>query len=151
MASFVRQLNMYGFHKVIALHSGNLKVRLAVRPLHLHVEILLYVNGFIVTLALICMWMIAFLYSWLRIKTFNCSDLLYTFTLNSHIWNKYMYTTYMLYTTYTTSNHHFICRMRRKKLSLLTFTSSAARNICWSRSKGNLPPTPSHRPRLSRV
>jgi len=25
MASFVRQLNMYGFHKVIALHSGNLK------------------------------------------------------------------------------------------------------------------------------
>ena len=27
MASFVRQLNMYGFHKVIALHSGNLKVR----------------------------------------------------------------------------------------------------------------------------
>ena len=26
MASFVRQLNMYGFHKVIALHSGNLKV-----------------------------------------------------------------------------------------------------------------------------
>ena len=27
MASFVRQLNMYGFHKVIALHSGNLKVK----------------------------------------------------------------------------------------------------------------------------
>ena len=26
MASFVRQLNMYGFHKVIALHSGNLKL-----------------------------------------------------------------------------------------------------------------------------
>jgi len=25
MASFIRQLNMYGFHKVLALHSGNLK------------------------------------------------------------------------------------------------------------------------------
>ena len=28
MASFVRQLNMYGFHKVMSVESGGLKVRI---------------------------------------------------------------------------------------------------------------------------
>ena len=45
MASFVRQLNMYGFHKVIALHSGNLKVGSVLLIIDIHIGLNGHIYG----------------------------------------------------------------------------------------------------------
>ena len=39
MASFVRQLNMYGFHKVMSVESGGLKVRIHEFPSRHHYKL----------------------------------------------------------------------------------------------------------------